>query len=106
MSGRLGSAAERELLARAISPTALQVAGLTADETSYAGRVRARGRGEGPELSGDTLRGASPEHLAAEARQAWAEQRGDAGASAWDASYDTTGRSPAEVGAAVLADWR
>jgi hypothetical protein len=106
LSGRLSSAEERDLLARAISPTALRVVGLTADGTSYAARVRARGRGEAPELAGDTLRGASPEHLATEARQAWAEQRGDAGTSGWDASYDTTGRSPAEVGAAVLTDWR
>jgi adenylylsulfate kinase-like enzyme len=106
LSGRLSSAEERDLLARAISPTALRVVGLTADGTSYAARVRARGRGEAPELAGDTLRGASPEHLATEARQAWAEQGDDAGTSAWDASYDTTGRSPAEVGAAVLTDWR
>jgi hypothetical protein len=106
MSGRLGSAAERVLLARAIDPTALRVVGLTADECSYVERMGARGRGEAPELAGDTLRGASPRRLAREARRAWAEQHGDAGAAAWDAAYDTTGRSPADVGAEVLNDWR
>jgi hypothetical protein len=106
MSGRLGRTPERDRLTRAIAPTTLRVVGLTADEGSYVLRVGARGRGDAPELAGDTLRGASPEHLTGEARRAWAEQHGDAGAVVWDASYDTTGRSPTEVGAEVLTGWR
>jgi adenylylsulfate kinase-like enzyme len=106
MSGRVHSLEERDLMARAIDATTLRVVGLTADERSYAERVAARGRGEGPPLAGDTLRGASAEHLATEARSAWAEQHGEAGAAAWDAAYDTTGRSTDEVAAEVRTDWR
>ena len=105
LSGRLRSADERDRLADAIAPTVLRVVGLTADETTYDERVAARGRGGGPELAGDTLVGAPAEHLAAVAGRAWAEQQRDAGAVAWDASYDTTGRSAVEVGVEVRSDW-
>jgi hypothetical protein len=106
VSGRLESPPERERLAEAIAPTRLRVVGLTADETSYVARVAARGRGEAPQLAGDTLVGAAPEQLRAVAARAWAEQQRGLGAAAWDASYDTTGRTAAEVAAEVLTDWR
>ncbi|WP_151081421.1 AAA family ATPase [Nocardioides cynanchi] len=104
VTGPLRSAAERVQLERMLAPTPLRVVGLTTSEASYGERVAARGRGEAPELAGDTLVGASEEQLAAVARRGWAEQR-DTGTAPWDASYDTTGRSAAEVGAEVLGDW-
>jgi hypothetical protein len=106
MSGRLERADERRVLAEAVAPAPLHVAGLTADETAYVERVAARGRGGPPELAGDPLLGADPEELAVAAARAWAEQQRDAHASGWDAAYDTTDHTAAEVAEQVLTDWR
>ncbi|MEU6782266.1 hypothetical protein ABZ912_23945 [Nonomuraea angiospora] len=78
---------------------------LHAGPGTLAERVMLRGRGEGPAIPGDELKGLDPGALRQAAERAAREAGALEHAGAGDLRLDTDGRSAAELAEEVLAAW-
>ncbi|GAB7193321.1 hypothetical protein NUM3379_40300 [Kineococcus sp. NUM-3379] len=103
LAGSVRSARDVDAYRRALAGADVTLFRLHADEATLRGRVAARGRGEAPRLAGDRLVGAPQAVLRRALAGALEEQRRLAAEGTGDVVVHTSGRTPAEVAAAVLA---
>ncbi|MCO1578404.1 hypothetical protein M8C13_21880 [Crossiella sp. SN42] len=98
LSGEVSDAATLDAYAAALPGVPLTVCRLHADQDRLTERLLARGRGEGPPIPGDDLRGRPPAELRRLAATASHPPLGDL-------CLDSTDRSVAEVAALARVAW-
>ena len=103
LSGPVHTPEQVQAYAAALPGAALTLCRLRADEAALRARVLLRGRGAGPAIPGDELRGRAPETLRRHADAAVREAAALDRAGLPGSTVDTTHGTPAEAATRVLA---